>query len=251
LGQNQFGHGHVVEADGFEPRVVSTHAVENHINSYARIDNAQADVYSDRGHTFYVLSFPNGKISWTYDLATRLWHERGTWIAEDNEYIAWRPRWHALAFGEHRILDSETGEIYRMGSTLTAGAVKSVEQLRRRAGDPPQYSIDSRPIRRLRRSPAIQNEHGRVFYSAFELDMESGVAESTGQGSNPQVMLRISDDGGRTWGNEHWTSAGKIGEYTKRVRWNRLGTARRRVFEVSVTDPVPWALTDAYVELAQ
>ncbi|MEK9723025.1 MAG: PKD domain-containing protein [Rhodospirillaceae bacterium] len=67
-------------------------------------------------------------------------------------------------------------------------------------------------------------------------------------GTDPQVMLRVSNDGGKTWITEQWRSAGKTGEYLRRVRWNRLGVARRRVFEVIVTDPIAWKLTGAYVE---
>jgi len=68
-------------------------------------------------------------------------------------------------------------------------------------------------------------------------------------GDDPQVMLRISNDGGKTWITEQWRSAGKVGEWSQRVRWNRLGSARRRVLEVSVTDPAPWKITGAYLEL--
>jgi hypothetical protein len=68
-------------------------------------------------------------------------------------------------------------------------------------------------------------------------------------GYDPQVMLRLSNDGGKTWISEQWRSAGKKGEYLHRVRWNRLGAARRRVFEVSVTDPIPWKLTGAYLKM--
>jgi PKD repeat protein len=66
-------------------------------------------------------------------------------------------------------------------------------------------------------------------------------------GADPQVMLRLSNDGGKTWITEQWRSAGRVGEYLRRVRWNRLGCARRRVFEVSVTDPAPWKVTGAYL----
>lgn len=67
-------------------------------------------------------------------------------------------------------------------------------------------------------------------------------------GADPQVMLRISNDGGKTWVAESWRSAGRVGEYLQRVDWNRLGCARRRVFEVSVTDPVAWRIVGAYLE---
>ena len=68
-------------------------------------------------------------------------------------------------------------------------------------------------------------------------------------GYDPQVMLRLSNDGGKNWISEQWRSAGKLGEYEHRVRWNRLGMARRRVFEVSVTDPIPWRITGAYLKM--
>lgn len=70
-------------------------------------------------------------------------------------------------------------------------------------------------------------------------------------GADPQVMLRISNDGGKTFISEQWRSAGRVGEYDHRVRWNRLGQARKRVFEVIVTDPNAWRITGAYVEATE
>ena len=78
--------------------------------------------------------------------------------------------------------------------------------------------------------------------------MESGVGLNIGQGSDPEVMLRWSDDGGHTWSNEHWSPIGKIGEYYKRVFFRRLGMTmkiRDRVYELSMTDPVKIAIMGA------
>ena len=50
---------------------------------------------------------------------------------------------------------------------------------------------------------------------------------------NPQVMLRISQDGGLSFGNEHWAPVGKIGQTQWRVLYRRLGAARDPVFELS------------------
>jgi hypothetical protein len=66
--------------------------------------------------------------------------------------------------------------------------------------------------------------------------------------TDPQFMLRWSDDGGHTWSNEHWASMGKIGEYGKRVIWRRLGMTtklRDRVYEISGSDPVKIAIMGA------
>jgi hypothetical protein len=64
----------------------------------------------------------------------------------------------------------------------------------------------------------------------------------------PQVMLRWSDDGGHSWSNEYAVGAGFAGEFSKRVEWRRLGRSRDRVYEISVTDPIPWRIVDAYLD---
>jgi hypothetical protein len=66
---------------------------------------------------------------------------------------------------------------------------------------------------------------------------------------SPQAMLRWSNDGGSTWSNEHWTSVGQLGKYKNRAIWRRLGTARDRIFEVSVTDPVNFVIISANLKV--
>lgn len=65
---------------------------------------------------------------------------------------------------------------------------------------------------------------------------------------DPMINLRWSDDSGHTWSNEYSVGAGQAGEYKKRVVWRRLGRSRDRIYEVSVSDPIPWRLIDAYLE---
>ena len=77
------------------------------------------------------------------------------------------------------------------------------------------------------------------------IDMETGVGLASGQGSDPQAMLTVSRDGGRTFGNELWTTIGAVGAYTARVVWRRLGLARDWVFRVRITDPVKRVITFA------
>jgi hypothetical protein len=104
-------------------------------------------------------------------------------------------------------------------------------------------------IRCLRRTAHVNDQQRRVRHVAAQLAMETGVGLSSGQGSDPQVMLRWSDNGGHTWGNEHWVSAGQIGQYKARALWRRLGQSRNRVYEVSISDPVKVALLDLYLNV--
>ncbi len=217
----------VVRATGFKPEAISTYPLEREIGDYTRVDDAVADVYMERGHTFYLISFPSESVTHCWDLETRQWHGRGTWEATENRYAAWRPRWHAFAFGEHRMLDADGGGVYRMSSELA-------------------MDVDDMPIRRLRRAAAMVAENRLVLYPGFEVDLEVGLGTS-GQGEAPVIMARWSNDGGKTWGPEQMRRAGKTGEFGRRARWNRTGAGRRRVFEVSVSDPIPWRLTGAFL----
>lgn len=155
LGRTASGRTCVLRATGVTPTTISTYPLETAVSGYSDVAQAVADAYSDRGHTFYLLSFDNENVTWAWDAETQLWHERGTWISELNRFASWRPRYYAYAFGEHRILDSSGGYIYRMSSDypLDVGGLK---------------------IRRLRRCPAIVTENKRVYYQAFELDLEPG-----------------------------------------------------------------------------
>lgn len=64
----------------------------------------------------------------------------------------------------------------------------------------------------------------------------------------PQMMLRWSNDGGHTWPNEYQLDCGQAGEYSARVIQRRLGQGRNRVFEISVTDPIPWRIIAGEVQ---
>lgn len=114
-------------------------------------------------------------------------------------------------------------------------------------GDGFSYNVVERPIRRLRRAPHLNNEHKRIFYPGLELDLDRGIGTVTGQGADPLIMVRMSRDGGRTWGNEMKMRAGELGQYRVRAELYRLGYARDAVFEVSVSDPNDWRLVNAWL----
>ena len=89
----------------------------------------------------------------------------------------------------------------------------------------------------------------RLRHAALTLAVETGIGLTTGQGSDPQIMLRWSDDGGHTWSNEHWLSMGPEGDFDRRMIWRKLGNSRGRIYEISGSDPVSIAISDAFVEV--
>jgi hypothetical protein len=216
---------------GYQPERISTPAIEALIRSLpsTTLSNARAWTYQQGGHGFYCLNIPGAESTWCYDASTGLWHERDyreLWEPERH-----RADCHALAHGENVVGDYEDGRIYAL--------------------DQATYTDDGTAIVRSRTAPHFTKELRQVFYSKFQLDMETGVGldgASTVQGHNPKAMLEWSDDGGHTWSNQHFADIGKIGKTQKRVIWRRLGAARSRTFRISISDPVKTVLIGADLE---
>jgi hypothetical protein len=118
-----------------------------------------------------------------------------------------------------------------------------------------QLSMDTftdyyQPIKRQRAGQVINKDRIKVSHHSFEIDMEVGAGlDALVQGSEPIGLLDWSDDGGHTWSNYHKMSLGKIGEFTRRVKWNRLGMSRNRVYRFTISDPIKIVIFGAYADL--
>lgn len=91
-------------------------------------------------------------------------------------------------------------------------------------------------------------------FSSLRVDLESGTV-LTPAGTNPQCVLRWSDDGGHAWSNERILPMGKTGETAESVKFNRLGSTRRfslhdRIFELSGSDLAKVAIVGADVDVS-
>ena len=159
-----------------------------------------------------------------------MWHERAYKNSETNQLELHRAS--VCFFFDRKIIvgDRVNGKIYQMSLDF--------------------YDDDGDEMVWLRRSPHIWDEKRLISYPSFELDMEVGRGLVTGQGSDPQVWMRYSDDGGRTWSSELWRSIGGVGRYFTRPVWRQLGSARDRVFEVGGSDPVFIQINEATINAA-
>ncbi len=97
--------------------------------------------------------------------------------------------------------------------------------------------------------PHLLNQNRRVFYPGLELQVTQGQGlAAPGIGSDPEVTLDWSDDGGETFGNKYVRSIGVRGAYGNRTLWQNLGAGRNRVFRISGSDPIPLALIACYFQ---
>lgn len=218
-------------AQGYTPQRVSTHAVEYAIAQMNTVFDAWCSVYQEQGHTLYVLNFPTADQTWVYDLTSGLWHERGVWNGLDFDVM--NVTCCAATSTANLVLARTGSQVFEMAQTF------AVE------------TDGMTGLRRVRRAPHLNKSLNRIRYARMRLLMEVGLGLSSGQGSDPQIMLRYSDDGGQSFGGETLASAGPIGDYGTIPEWFQLGQARDRVFELSVSDPIPWRLVDAYLDFSE
>jgi len=208
--------------NGYQFQRVSTHAVEVSLVGYD-VSDAVAYTYQKAGHEFYVVTFPSANLTWVYDLATQVWHKWLSW--DGTQYTRHRSNCGAFFNGYNVVGDFENGKIYAL--------------------DDKTYTEDGNVIRRLRRAPHMVADLQRQYFDELQIQFQPGVGLNTGQGQDPQAMLRWSSDGGSTWSSEHWVSIGKMGRYTNRAIWRRLGWSRDRIFEVAISDPVNAVIVSA------
>lgn len=227
LSQSDNGDGLVLWSSGSSPQRISDHPLETAIRSYSTISDAFAFALEIDGHSFYVLTFPTADATWMYDFATQKWSE---WLWRDgatNEFHRHRANCHMFFNRKHLVGDWESGKVYSLEMDV--------------------YTDGGDAIKRLRRTQTLSKGNARLFFGELQIDMETGVANAAED--DPQVMMRYSNDGGHTWSNEKQKSIGQTGQYGKRVKFGPTGSGRNRVWELSMTDPVKFAVFGADVEV--
>lgn len=230
LGVDDQGRGVVWKANGYAAQRISTQAIEAIIASSSDFTDSYAYVYHEQGHIYYCLQIQGLSSTLVFDGATGQWHERSFKDVATNTTQQSRVSFHLFFDQKNLIGDRLTGDIYE-------------QSLR-------YFDHNGEAMHRERISPHIQDEKRNISFSSFELDVQTGVGLSAGQGSNPQIMMCYSDDGGETWSNEKWTTIGAIGKYKTRARWSRLGSGRDRVWKVRYTEPTFFQINEAYINAA-
>ena len=268
LSRNIRGQSQVMLMEGYIPKRISNHAVENTlVNQY--VEDAVSFTYQLEGHEVYVISFPTIDLTWAFDITTSMWH-KWLWCDNNNQYHRCRANCSAVFQNMVLVGDWQNGQIYEL--------------------DPNNYTDNGQNVRRLRRAPHLVTDLQRQYFEELQIQFQPGVGvigATTPNGifyqnliikadqtftignfdtiiigvpnqiypsqtqSNPQAMLRWSSDGGSTWSREYWVGIGQIGKYKNRAIWRRMGWARDRVYEVVVTDPVKAVIVSSNLKASE
>lgn len=272
VSRNNRGQAQIMQMNGYIPQRISTHAVENTLTNQV-VDDAIAWTYQLEGHEVYVVSFPSLELTWAYDATTQMWHKWLYWSTE-GAYQRHRGNCNALFQGMVLVGDYSNGKIYMLDRTNYTDDGQTIRRVRRAPHLVTDFQRQYFDELQIQFQPGVgttglstqvysntQIYIGSTYYitasglltippDAFYI-LGDQIAQNSPTTTNPQAMLRWSNDGGSTWSREYWVSIGQLGKYRNRAIWRRLGTARDRIYEVAISDPVNAVIVSANLKATQ
>lgn len=193
-------------------QVLSTPAIVNFLANCTNLADAEAMVYEQHDHPFYVITCPSSPDDIkTYHcdlLEQNLWAARAGLDTSTGHYIRWRARGNTEASNMIFVGDYATGDVYTL--------------------DLDTYQDNGVTLKRERIAPYLSVEPQWLFLRQLQLIAQQGVGLATGntEDTDPQVELLISRDTGQTWVSAGFAALGKRGVYTQRTIWRNLGRFR-------------------------
>lgn len=216
--------GRVCQTNGLGYNPVSTYQIDYALSKIENKEDSISYCYSQEGHNFYILTFPGDNKTFCYDITTGFWHTR----ASTTRDLRHNGNNHALFDFKNIVGGNGDGNLYEY--------------------DLDTYTENGIAFRAIRAAQAVHKDKKNLFVNSFEIDFESGVGLSAGQGVDPQAMLEYSWDGGQTWSNEIWEGIGKIGNYADKVIFDQLGSGYNGfVPRITISDPVKRVMINAYL----
>lgn len=211
---------------------ISTPPIERWLTTSQSLADGEMLIYQQDGHPFIAITLPSSTDAiktYVYDLRESIWHARAGWDSVRGEYLRWGARGSVSVAGTVYVGDYANDGIYAL--------------------DLDEYEDDGEPIIRERTAPYLGTQNQWIFVDQVELGTQPGVGLTTGQGSDPEVELRLSRDNAHTFISAGLSKLGKIGEYLNRTIWRRLGRSRldRMVLSCRQSDPVKTAWTGLWL----
>lgn len=232
LGGDETGDGVVFHANGYQAAPVSTYTISQIIQAMPISSDAIGFVHQWSKHWFYELTFPTANITFVFDLTTKKWHQRASF--SEVGFARNRSNCHCMVGSNDWIGDYQNGNIYTYGQNVFTDA-----------------GVNRRWLRSWRALPEDQETSKAFSVDFLNIFFETGM--TVPPGTNPQICLRWSYDGGYTWPGSRFIPLGQVGQTAWKVFTNRLGSTGFNkgtdlVFEISGSDPINIKITGAEVE---
>jgi hypothetical protein len=222
LFRNRQGALAIASLQGYVLTPISTPDIDYLISKYPSPEDAVGFGYTQNGKSFYQITFKAAGATWLYNAAAQEWAQLKGWgLSRHAGDIG-------ASFSTNFVVsDYATGTLY----TLSADAITD-------NGSPIEREITG--------THSFAQSRNYMTIRRLRVDLEGGVGDLSV--IDPKISLTISRDGGHTWGSSMPVSMGKMGEFTRRAEWRRLGQARDWVFKLRITDAVKVVIMAAVIE---
>lgn len=230
LGKDTRGGAVMNYLNGDQPVRVSTFPMETKWGSYTddQLRNSYTFTMQYYGHDLLIFQIPGADETFVFDFTASKMLGQPVWVT-------WTSQTAEGTFGQY----IGGGHVYHNGYHISGSNIDGTLFIM----DDYTYTDLGNTIQWERASPHITNSQDRITYDQVVFDFLTG--RHTDLTLDPTIVLQYSDDGGFTWSNERFHSAGIVGNYGMKVNIQRLGTGRFRVFRIRCTDPIYWSLSGA------
>jgi hypothetical protein len=220
----------VYRFSALQPQNITSLGVSNQLDDIATLSDAIGFIVRIDGQVFYILNCPSGDKTFAFN--------------EDSS------AWFNLSRGasEQRYLAEDYVEIYGKKLVSWGGDIVELDQ---------DTYTDSGTTRIQERvfGPILPSDLGiggsRAIMRRLIFDAQSGTGLITGQGSDPQILVSASVDGGESWSVEQDVLLGRMGENGIELAFDYTQSFRTLFIRIRMSDPVFLSLFGATLEVKQ
>jgi hypothetical protein len=219
LGGSDVGNNGVyVNRGGVECERISTIEIENIIEDMATQTDAIGQMWQEKQHIFYALTFPDGNVTLVYDFLTGVWHKRAT-LGAMNNLEKWRYLFATM---------NENGKI--LFADENACVVLDKNKF---------TEHDGNLILKKRVGGVILSDYMNFVCDYVQIFTNNGQNQAIAESA--KITIRYSFDGA-TFSSIEQVPIGRIGQYDyETIFW--LGDwGKFLTLEISCSEPCPFAL---------
>jgi hypothetical protein len=224
LATSKDGDVNVVSNTGGEFKKISNLSVEIEFQSYNSLEDATGFMYTLNGQLFYHLNFTVENTSWLYNFSNGTWSKL-TYKSTERH----RANNHVFFNNKHYVGDYGLPIIYALDSNSMDDAGVA--------------------IRKRRITPIYHLNNSFYFYvDTIKILVSRGYGTAYGKDKDPNISLRVSRDGGRTYGGELMRSLSKLGRTTNwEVIFDNFGVMDSLTLEITCDNDINFVLMNAFV----
>ncbi len=206
---------------------ISDADVHDRLGDLTGLSGAIGSIYTQKNHTFYCLTFPADNLTLCCDLTNGfLWHDRSSLV----DSVAGRWRVNGLGYlsgNKVYAVDYLTARLYELSLST--------------------YTENGSTIQRDRYTQIIHNNGDPFTIHSREHEFRRG--GDPGDGTTPQIMQRVSKDGGMSYSEFRHKSLGGPAQYRARAVYPRVGDYTEYTEHWRVTAPIPICKITDYAEI--